>query len=76
MFVLFHSVPYEGEGFVGVFESLELTEAAGREYVDGMKEDGFDSFYGRLEAYPYEPGTAFKTGFMQAPVWTFSAIYR
>lgn len=69
MFALFHSVPYEGESFLGVFSSLELAQEAGHSYVTA---DEDDPFYGRLEVFPYEPGTVFHVAFLQQPVWSFS----
>lgn len=71
MFVLFHYIPYEGEALLGVYSTLELAQAAGQAKVAAMDADEFDSFYGRLEAYPCELDAAFEPPYGQPPVWTF-----
>lgn len=69
MFALFHSVPYEGESFLGVFSSLELAQAAGHAYI---AREGEDSFYGLIEAFPCELDVGFRVAFGQSSAWIFA----
>lgn len=72
MFVLFHSVPYEGESFLGVFSTLERAQEAGLYHIRELTE--CDIFIGRVEVYPVEPDAGFRVVFGQQPVWTCKSI--